>query len=99
MRNYPARYAEIKFGAETIGIGRIATSGKWSLATRVFVLPKFRGKGVGTLLMRALMKAAKEDGATKVGLQVDIENGAGLALYKSMGFRFHHSSRWRVLEQ
>jgi GNAT superfamily N-acetyltransferase len=97
MRNYPARYAEIKFGAETIGIGRIATSGKWSLATRVFVLPEFRGKGVGTLLMRALMKAAKEDGATKVGLQVDNENGAGLALYKSMGFRFHHSYNYRVL--
>jgi GNAT superfamily N-acetyltransferase len=99
MRNYPARYAEIKYGAETIGVGRIATSGKWSLATRVFVLPEFRGKGIGTLLMKALMKAAKEDGATKVGLQVDIENGAGLALYKSMGFRFHHSYRYRVLEQ
>ena len=97
MRNYPARYAEIKFGAETIGIGRIATSGKWSLATRVFVLPEFRGKGVGTLLVRALMKAAKEDGATKVGLQVDNENGAGLALYKSMGFRFHHSYNYRFL--
>ena len=97
MRNYPARYAAIKYGAETIGVGRIATSGKWSLATRVFVLPEFRGKGVGTLLMKALMKAAKEDGATKVGLQVDNENGAGLALYKSMGFRFHHSYNYRIL--
>jgi ribosomal protein S18 acetylase RimI-like enzyme len=47
--------------------------------------------------MRTLMAAAKEDGATKVGLQVDSENGAGLALYKSMGFRFHHSENWRVL--
>jgi len=47
--------------------------------------------------MRALMAAAKDDGATKVGLQVDSENGAGLALYKSMGFRFHHSYNYRVL--
>jgi len=97
MRNYPAHYAEIKFDNQTVAIGRIATSGKWSLATRVFVKPEFRGKGIGALLMRALMAAAKGDGATKVGLQVDSENGAGLALYKSMGFRFHHFYNYRVL--
>ena len=97
MRNYPARYAQIKFQNKTIAIGRIATSGKWSLATRVFVYPEFRGKGIGALLMRALMATAKDEGATKVGLQVDSENGAGLALYKSMGFRFHHSYNYRIL--
>ena len=97
MRNYPAHYAEIKFDNQSVAIGRIATSGKWSLATRVFVKPEFRGKGIGALLMRALMAAAKGDGATKVGLQVDSENGAGLALYKSMGFRFHHFYNYRVL--
>ena len=48
MRNYPARYAQIKFQNKTIAIGRIATFGKWSLATRVFVNPEFRGKGIGT---------------------------------------------------
>jgi GNAT superfamily N-acetyltransferase len=97
MRNYPARYAQIKFENKTVAIGRIATHEKWSLATRVFVNPEFRGRGVGSLLMRALMDAAKDDGATKIGLQVDTENGAGLALYKSMGFRFHHSYKYRVL--
>jgi N-acetylglutamate synthase len=67
MRNYPARYAQIKFQNKTIAIGRIATFGKWSLATRVFVNPEFRGKGIGALLMRALMAAASEQGATKIG--------------------------------
>jgi len=97
MRNYPARYAQVKSEGKIVGIGRIATYEKWSLATRVFVDPEFRGKGIGTLLMRALMAAAKDEGATKVGLQVNSENGAGLALYKSMGFRFHHSTNFRVL--
>lgn len=97
MRNYQAHYAEIKFDNQTVAIGRIATFGKWSLATRVFVNPEFRGIGIGSLLMRALMAAAKGDGATKIGLQVDSKNGAGLALYKSMGFRFHHSYNYRVL--
>jgi GNAT superfamily N-acetyltransferase len=97
MRNYPARYAQVKYQGKLVGIGRIATYQKWSLATRVFVDPEFRGKGIGTLLMRSLMSAAKDQGATKVGLQVDSENGAGLALYKSMGFRFHHSYNYCVL--
>lgn len=98
MRNYPAKYAELKLQKKTIAIGRIATQGSWSLATRVFVDPDFRGKGVGALLMRVLMFAARGEGATKIGLQVDVENGAALALYKSMGFRSHHPYTYRVLE-
>jgi GNAT superfamily N-acetyltransferase len=97
MRNYPARYASVKHEGKLVGAGRIATYEKWSLATRVYVDPEFRGKGIGALLMRALMAAARDEGATKIGLQVDSENGAGLALYKSMGFRFHHSYNYRVL--
>lgn len=97
MRNYPAQYAAVKNKGKLVGVGRIATFEKWSLTTRVFVDPEFRGKGIGTLLMRTLMAAARDEGATKVGLQVDSENGAGLALYKSMGFRFHHYYNYRVL--
>jgi GNAT superfamily N-acetyltransferase len=98
MRNYPAKYAQVLFEEKTIAIGRIATLGSWSLATRVFVNPDFRGRGVGTYLMNALAAAARADGATKIGLQVDAENGAGLSLYKSLGYRFHHPYTYRVLE-
>jgi len=98
MRSYPAKYSQIKYMDKTVAIGRIATLGGWSLATRVYVDPDFRGRGIGSLLMRVLMSAAKSDGATKIGLQVDVENGAALALYRSMGFRFHHSYVYRILE-
>lgn len=98
MKNYPAKYAQVFFGEKTIAIGRIATYGSWSLATRVFVDPDFRGRGVGTYLMSALASAARGEGATKIGLQVDAENGAALSLYKSLGYRFHHPYTYRVLE-
>jgi GNAT superfamily N-acetyltransferase len=97
MRNYPSTYTEIKEQGQIIARGRIATKGTWSLATRVFVHPEFRGRGIGNLLMRAMMAEARVSGATKIGLQVDVENGAALALYKAMGFRFHHHYNYRVL--
>ena len=78
-------------------IGRIATLGSWSIVTRLFVNPSFRGKGVAKNLMNNLLSAAVSDGATKVALQVDNENGAALALYQSMGFTTHHKFVYRIL--
>ncbi len=97
MRGYPARYGAIKSDGKYIAIGRIATSDSWSIVTRLFVDPSFRGKGVARILMDNLLAAAKNDGATKVALQVDDENGAALALYQSMGFRTHHKFVYRIL--
>ena len=97
MRRYPARYGAIKIGEQVVAVGRIATLGNWSIVTRLFVHPSFRGKGVAKILMNNLLAAASKDGATKVALQVDDENGAALALYQSMGFRTHHKFVYRVL--
>ena len=97
MRRYPARYGAIKIGEQVIAVGRIATLGSWSIVTRLFVNPSFRGKGVAKILMNNLLSAAVSDGATKVSLQVDNENGAALALYQSMGFTVHHKFVYRIL--
>ena len=97
MQRYPARYGAVKSDGQYIAVGRIATVDSWSIVTRLFVSPSFRGKGVAKNLMDNLLAAAKDDGATKVALQVDNENGAALALYQSMGFRMHHKFVYRVL--
>ena len=97
MRRYPARYGAVKIGEQVIAVGRIATLGSWSIVTRLFVNPSFRGKGVAKNLMNNLLSAAVSDGATKVALQVDNENGAALALYQSMGFTTHHKFVYRIL--
>jgi len=97
MMRYPARYGVLKSGSNVIAVGRIATLGTWSIATRLFVDPSQRGKGLAKILMRKLMAAAKTDGATKIGLQVDVENTAAIALYRSMGFHTHHSFNYRAL--
>lgn len=97
MQRYPARYGAIKIGEQVIAVGRIASLGSWAIVTRLFVNPSFRGKGVAKILMNNLLSAAVSDGATKVSLQVDNENGAALALYQSMGFTAHHKFVYRIL--
>jgi ribosomal protein S18 acetylase RimI-like enzyme len=97
MKRYPARYGAIKIGEQIVAVGRIATSGTWSIVTRLFVEPSFRGKGIAKFLMNNLLAAANSDGATKVGLQVDDDNASAQALYESMGFRTHHKFVYRTM--
>ena len=99
MLRHPARYGAIKSGEEIIAVGRIATSGSWAIVARLFVDPAHRGKGLAKILMNHLMASASGDGATKIALQVDDENGAALALYQSMGFRTHHKYVTRTLDK
>ncbi|KMM62946.1 GCN5 family acetyltransferase [Bacillus glycinifermentans] len=52
----------------------------------VYVDRSFRGKGVGSLLLKALEKTAKENEFYKIVLDVSL-NGLGQSLYKKMGYR------------
>jgi ribosomal protein S18 acetylase RimI-like enzyme len=99
MLRHPARYGAIKSGEEIIAVGRIATFGSWAIVARLFVDPAHRGKGLAKILMNHLMASASGDGAAKIALQVDDENGAGMALYQSMGFRTHHKYITRTLDK
>ncbi|MGN0159705.1 MAG: GNAT family N-acetyltransferase [Brotaphodocola sp.] len=53
----------------------------------VEILPQFRGCGYGTILIQQLILALKEQGFSKIILQVSGDNSAALALYKKQGFR------------
>ena len=53
----------------------------------VYVVPSFRQRGVGRLLLeRALDHAATMPGLLQVTLGVNTENTAAIALYESLGF-------------
>lgn len=58
---------------------------EWYLDT-IVVNEKFRGYGVGTELLEAVNRAAKEAGANKVGLCVDLANPKAQQLYKRQGY-------------
>jgi mycothiol synthase len=61
------------------------------------VLPAFRGRGLGRLLLRHALADMARRGRTQAGLGVDTANETGaLALYESVGFAPVHSADvWR----
>jgi len=46
-----------------------------------------RGMGIGSMLMKALINRAKEDGYTSLSLSVDPNNEHAVHVYKKLGFR------------
>ncbi len=97
MKRYPAIYAGLRVDGELVAVGRAANVEKWTVLTRLFVRPDFRGKGLGKDLVAQLLSAAEKVGATKALLQVDSKNANAIALYKKMGFTLHHAYKYRLL--
>ena len=52
----------------------------------ISVLPKYRGRGIGTMLMEALFACLKEGGYTRTSLSVQKDNPA-CRFYQRLGYR------------
>lgn len=64
---------------------------RWLVADEVHVLnlaicPEHRRRGIGTALMREVLREADAGGAAAVFLEVRGSNAAGRALYRALGF-------------
>ncbi len=71
-------------------------SERWVMAN-VAVRPEYRGRGIARELVRACLELARQRGGRKVILQVDSDNEAALALYRSQGFQMLSERRtWRA---
>lgn len=58
------------------------------------VLPRHRGQGIATALLKALIGKAAKEGHNTVGLLVDKGNPNAERLYKSVGFRYANDTAW-----
>jgi putative acetyltransferase len=82
--------------SETIGsLGMHPSHAKGVLAMGMWILPPWRGRGGGRLLMEAAL-AARPPGIHKIELEVFPDNEPAIGLYRSFGFeeeglrRDHH---------
>ena len=74
--------------------GRVACEGDWAGIIDVWVSPDHRRRGLGLVVMAAILGWAAERGATTAYLQVRGDNAPGIALYDTLGFTTHHTYRY-----
>ncbi len=53
----------------------------------LFVMPDFRSRAIGSMLLDAAITAAREAGYTQLGLGVAIDNPGAIRLYEQKGFQ------------
>ncbi len=88
--NYPIVGAfdenNVMLGFSTYGMFRVRPAYKYSVEHSVYVRPDKRGKGIGKVLLREIIKKAEEqDFHTLVGV-IDASNTVSMKLHENEGF-------------
>lgn len=68
--------------------------GKSAWLDELYVLPPYRGTGLGGALLQAVLSKTRESGCAAVDLEVDIEHRRVENLYRRAGFEPLARSRW-----
>jgi ribosomal-protein-alanine N-acetyltransferase len=82
----PGAFGFVAKGEDPMGMVLCRALGGEAEVLTLAVPPWARRKGVGAALMAAAMGAARSVGASNMYLEVDIANGAAVALYERLGF-------------
>ena len=81
------RYFVACLGDELLGYGGMFLVGDEANVTNIAVAQNLRKKGVGTGIVKALLREAEESGAERVYLEVRVGNEPARHLYEKCGFR------------
>jgi SAM-dependent methyltransferase/GNAT superfamily N-acetyltransferase len=82
----PSTGALVGYGLATMGYD-VEYGGADAFVTELFVAPSWRGRGIGRMLLDAIVAALEARGACAIHLMVRPENVAAHALYSGRGFR------------
>ena len=81
-----ARFAVVKHGDEMCGYGRSVQQGDVLNIDDLWLLPDYRGLGLGTQLIHGLLHLGHRDGATSACITVNEDNEGARRLYERLGF-------------
>jgi GNAT superfamily N-acetyltransferase len=94
-----ACFLQICDNGATVGLGTAVLERGWAGFTNIVTAQSHRGKGVGTLMMRALAAWCHEHGAAQLYLQVLRHNTAAIHLYSKLGFTHLYNYHYRTRGQ
>lgn len=80
--SWPELFLIANIGRSMVGYAVVCGASIDSIAT----LPRYRGRGVATALLRKLIRGARRSGRRALTLMVRRENEAAIALYRKFGF-------------
>jgi N-acetylglutamate synthase len=89
-------FASVVADGETVAVGRVSVAADWAGISAVEVDPRFRRRGLGVAVTRALAAEAARQGAGRIFLQVEEDNLAARGLYARCGFAGVHRYHYRV---
>jgi N-acetylglutamate synthase len=89
-------FASLAVDGETAAVGRVSVAAGWAGITAVDVDPRYRRRGLGTMMTRALAAEAARQGVRRIFLQVEEDNLPARALYARCGFAAVHRYHYRV---
>lgn len=73
-------------GKTVLGYALVLRRGNTARLYSIAVTPAAQGRGIGTRLLKAVIKKAKDTGCTKLGLEVRARSSKVIALYTQHGF-------------
>lgn len=81
-------YYSVLFDNEFIAIGGAFKdkNGEWNVIA-IYTRNKFRGLGVGTILMKGIVAEFEKRGIQKIYLRVNTSQVAAISLYNKLGFK------------
>lgn len=71
----------------TFGSFRDWPAYKYTIEHSIYVHPDYKGKGIATALMKALIRIANEAGYATLVAGIDADNAASIRLHEKLGFR------------
>ncbi len=77
----------LRDGAEPVAIALLGRRGAAGYVAGMGVAASHRGRGLGEVVMRAVLESARARGVTHVQLEVLVQNTPAVRLYERLGFR------------